>query len=86
MCLPDGQWHNGGNGTSPQSQRDDEIQGKSPGTSIRPEIFPAFSPHDILDDRLIEVPNMDSGLVCLSASTKDFEKITQVEFICCMNS
>ena len=40
----------------PQRQRDDEIQGELPDLSIRPVIFLAFSPHETLDDRLIEVP------------------------------
>ena len=56
MCLPDGQRHSGGNGTPPRSQRDGEIEGELPGVSIRPVIFLAFSPHEALDDRLIEVP------------------------------
>ena len=42
----------------PQNQGDGEIQGELPGVSIRPVIFLAFSPHNILDDRLIEVPSI----------------------------
>ena len=47
----------------PQSQGDGEIPGKLPGISIRPVIFLAFSPHDILDDRLIEVPFCSMSLI-----------------------
>lgn len=56
MRPPDGQWHSGGNETPPQSRKGSEIQGELPRVSIRPVIFLTFSPHDILDNRLIEVP------------------------------
>ena len=56
MCLPDGQGHSGGNGTPPKSRRDDQIRGDLPGVSIRTVISLVFSPHETVDDRLIEVP------------------------------
>ena len=60
MCLLDGQRHNGGNGAPPQSHRNGEFQGELPGLSIRSLISLIFSPHETLDDRLIEVPYIEN--------------------------
>ena len=56
MHLPDGQGHIGGNGAPPKSRRDDQIRGELSGVSIRSVISLALSPHETVDERLIEVP------------------------------